>query len=173
MRGAAYIQACKIRLGVITTPARSARGREADRNCKLGCAAPGTAHHIMQNCPRVQPWRIARHNNVLRLVVAELRAKGYTTEVEPHIPTRRGTRIPDIVSWKEGSSFILDVQVCGDSNAILLHVAHSHKVAKYSQPEILDYAMGMAGGDSQPTVSSITDLLLAGEGLWRSPPSLP
>ena len=48
------------------------------------------------------------------------------------------------------------MQVCGDSNAILLRVAHSHKVAKYSQPEVLDYAMRMAGGDSLPTVSSIT-----------------
>ena len=50
MRGAAYIQACKIRLSVITTLARSARGQDADRNRKLGCAVPRTAHHIMQVC---------------------------------------------------------------------------------------------------------------------------
>ena len=93
---------------------------------------------------------------MLRLAAAELRSKGYTTQIEPHITTRGGTRIPDIVCWREGTSFVLDVQVCGDSNAIFFRVAHCHKVAKYSKPEVLDYAMRMAGGDSPLTISSIT-----------------
>ena len=87
MTGASYIQACKMRLGVIT-PARSAREHNADPNCKLGCALPGTAHHIMQVCLRVQPWRIRRHGRVVQLVSSRLQSQGYTVLVEPHIPTR-------------------------------------------------------------------------------------
>ena len=156
MTGASYVQACKMRLGVVTTPARSARGRDADPNCKLGCAVPGTAHHIMQVSPSVQPCRIRRHDSEVQLVSSRLRSQGFTVLVEPHIPTQRGTRIPDIVAWRRESSYVLDAQVCGDANAIALRDAHQMKVSKYSLPEVLEYVRRRAGGDSITTVSSIT-----------------
>ena len=91
----------KTRLGVLTTPARSARGRDLHGRCDLGCQAPGTLHHIMQVCPRVQPWRITRHNGILDLVEGWLRARDFQVVKEPRITTNIGLRIPDIICHKE------------------------------------------------------------------------
>ena len=87
LRGAVFIQAIKMWLGVLTTRARSARGRDLDSSCTLGCGVPGTLHHIIQVCPRVQQWRITRHNNMVNLMVDKLREKGLTVLKEPRIPT--------------------------------------------------------------------------------------
>ena len=143
---ASYVQAWKVHLGVIAMPARTAREHKTDRRCKLGCATPGTTHHIMQVCPSVQLWWIVHHNNVTHLVSPRLRCRGYTAINEPHIPTRRGTWILNIVCWRGESSFVPDVQVYGDANALTFSDAHQLKVSKYDIPEVLAYMRQRAGG---------------------------
>ena len=154
LRGAAYVQAIKTQLRVLTTPARSARGRDLDSSCKLGCGVPETLHHILQVCPRVQPWRITR-NNMVNLVSDKLREKGYKVLKEPRIPTTHG-RIPDIICWDKELPFIIDGQVCGDSNALPLQEAHTMKVTKYNIPEVIDFTKEKAGNQVDPVVSSLT-----------------
>ena len=134
--GASYIQAVKIHMGVVTTPARSAWGWDADSNGKLGCGLPRTAHNILQVCPRVQPWRLSQHNGVIDLLADKLQSEGLKV-TEAHIPTSHGTRVPDIICWRRGVSFVIDVQVCGDSNVIALNDAHLLKVTKYNILEVL------------------------------------
>ena len=156
LRGASFIQAVKIRLGLVATPARSARGRDTSSQCKLGCGQPGTIHHILQVCPRVQPWRITRHNAIMDLTIDRCRKAGYQVLKEPHIPTSRGTRIPDITCWRGEEAYVIDVQVCGDANAIQLAEAHLMKVDKYKVPEVLVFVQDRAGMADPPTVSSVT-----------------
>ena len=156
MRGASYIQALKTRLSVLSTPARSARGRDLHGRCDLGCQAQGTMHHIMQVCPRVQPWRIQRHNGVLDLVSGWLRDENFNIRKEPRITTPQGLRIPDLICHKDGKAYVLDVQVCSDSNSGTLTGAHQRKVDKYHRPSILEYVKDWSGTAELPTVSSIT-----------------
>ena len=156
MRGASYIMALKTRLGVLTTPARSARGREAVGRCDLGCLEPGTLHHLLQVCPRVQPWRIARHNSLAKLFVEKLRDLNFSVLEEPRIPTRMGLRIPDMIFWKDEQSYVVDAQVCSDSNTVELQGAHMMKVEKYDNEDIVNYAMRESGTIVRPVVSSLT-----------------
>ena len=155
MKGASYIQALKTRLGVLTMPARSARGRDLHGRCDLGCQAPGTLHHIMQVCPRVQPWRITRHNGVLDLVEGWLRARDFQVVKEPRITTSIGLRIPDIICHKEERTYVVDIQVCSDSNSSTLTGAHRLKTKKYSLPQIAQYVRRWSGVDADPTISSV------------------
>ena len=59
MKVGTYVQALKIRLGVLNTPARSVRGLQRIDHlsgpCDFGCGVPGTVHHILQVCPHTQP----------------------------------------------------------------------------------------------------------------------
>ena len=156
MRGATYIQALKTRLSVLTTPACSARGRDLHGRCDLSCQAQGTLHHIMQVCPRVQPWRIQHHDGVLDLVSGWLRDKDYHIRREPRIPTPEGLRIPDLICHKGGVAYVIDAQVCSDSNSGTLAGARQRKIEKYYKPSILDYVKNWSGATETPTVLSIT-----------------
>ena len=156
MRGATFVQAIKTRLGILTTPARSARGRDLRGQCDLGCNLPGTLHHIMQVCPRVQPWRITRHNGILDLVEGWLRAGDYRVVKEPRITTSLGLRIPDIICHKDLKTYVIDIQVCSDSNSATLAGAHRLKVQKYNLPDIFTYVKRWSGVGNDPIVSSVT-----------------
>lgn len=154
MKGGTYINAVKTRLGILTTPARSARGRDVSGRCDLGCPFPGTLHHILQICPAVQPWRIKRHDSIKELVQQKLCGKGYNTVSEPRISTPEGLRKPDLVVWNEERSYVIDVQVTADSNVNSIDVYHQEKIRKYDKPAIKSYVESRTG--KEPTIESIT-----------------
>lgn len=154
MRGGTFINALKLRLGVLTTPARSARGREISPQCDLGCPFPGTLHHILQVCPAVQPWRIKRHDNIKEMVRNKLEERGFNTINEPKISTPEGLRKPDLLVWNEEQSAILDIQVTADSNVKSIDALHQEKVNKYNKPAIKEYAATKTGKD--PMIEAIT-----------------
>ena len=90
----------------------------------------------------------------MHLVVERLRRKGLQVIKEPHITTNSGVRIPDIVAYNSTASYVLDVQVCADTNTILLADAHKMKVDKYNVPEVSAFVEERTG--VSPTFSSIT-----------------
>ena len=145
MRGGTFVNAVKLRSNLLWTPSRASRGREVSSRCDLGCDAAGTLHHILQVCPRVQPWRIKRHDRVLELLDQRLKNRGYTTLKEPRITTPAGTRIPDLIAWDNERSFLLDVQVTSDSNVAPLADLHKMKVTKYKTKEIESFVAAKTG----------------------------
>ena len=151
LSGGQYCQAVKLRLGVLATPARAARGdaRITSPACDLGCRAPGTLHHIQQVCPAVQPWRVMRHNRALRLVEEDLSRPGWVVVREPHITTSEGLRKPDLVVWEEAGTkvHVIDAQIVSDSNVYSLSRAHDMKVRKYNNEDIKNYARRISGKD--------------------------
>ena len=118
--------AVKLRLGVLTTPARGAQGRDLPGLCDLGCGCAGTLHHILLVCPRVQPWRISRHDRILDLLVSQLGSKGLSVLREPGINTPQGLRKPDLIIWSADRSWVVDVQIVADA-AVCTLMSAQHK----------------------------------------------
>ena len=153
-KGGKFVNMVKLRLGVLETPARSARGRDRNANCDFSCGLPGTLHHILQVCPRTQPWRITRRNRLMHYVAKSLKNKGYNVLIEMGISTSQGLRKPDLIVWNHRGSYVLDVQVTADSNVRPLVELHNLKVSKYDHKEIKDKVKELTG--HEPTVEAIT-----------------
>ena len=49
---------------------------------------------MIQKCPRTDGARHERHNNIVKIFERELEGRGYSTNVEPRIPTNDGLKIP-------------------------------------------------------------------------------
>ena len=72
-----------------------------------------------------------RHNAVCRVLASSLRDKGWEVTEERHIPTRAGTRKPDLVAAKDYRVCVIDSQVVSGQQR--LDDAHRRKVAKYAE----------------------------------------
>ena len=72
------------------------------------------------------------------------------------MPTPEGLRIPDLICHKYGMAYVIDAQVCSDSNSGTLAGAHQRKIEKYYKSSILDYVKNWSGVTETPTVSPIT-----------------
>lgn len=154
VKGGTYCMMVKLRQGVLSTPARSARGRDVTGRCDLGCHLPGTQHHIQQVCPRVQGWRIKRHDRIKKKIKEHAVKKGYTALDEPRLQTSQGLRKPDLVIYKEDTAYVLDCQVTSDSNVSPLESLHQRKVDKYNNDEIKEQVRLKIG--LVPEVEAIT-----------------
>lgn len=156
MSGSKYVQAIKIRAGVVPTRVRAARGRPAAPVlCSNGCGRVESLGHMLQTCPVLAPERTVRHDRVLDLVVGLLgRDPSRTVLREPSIRTSAGLRKPDIVVSDGNRSAVIDVQVTSDSSAFTLQAAHDLKVRYYQNPEVASWVQGTTG--KPPIFSSVT-----------------
>ena len=59
---------------------------------------------------------------------------GFTTRVEPAIPTPAGVRYPDLVAWKGDKCVVIDTTIVADNYDP--DDAHERKVVYYDQPAI-------------------------------------
>ena len=56
-----------------------------------------------------------------------------------------GVKYPDIVFWKGGKAYVVDVQDVADAAVGNLDTAHRRKVTYYEVSEIRDYVMSLSG----------------------------
>ena len=157
LKGKDFVQGVKLRGNLLNTRVRAARGRQADDiNCDLCGRRPETLGHIEQRCGVLQDARICRHDRLVSFAQAKLTAAGYQTIREPAIPTRAGTRLPDLIVWSSvKGAWVLDAQVVADAAAGDLHQAHLRKVDYYAgNPDVVDYVKSLTG--LPPVFSTIT-----------------
>ena len=73
---------------------------QAPTRCDDGCQSFESLGHMIQKCPRTDGPRHVRHDDVMRRLEHVVKEKGYTTKIEPRIPTEQGLKIPDLCAWK-------------------------------------------------------------------------
>ena len=129
LTGHSFVNCVRLKGGLVYTALRASRGRpEASTRCNA-CKQTKSVGHILQVCRRTHDDRVNRHDSVNKLLTAELTKGGYTTRVEPPIPTPAGMRYPDLVIVKGGVCMVIDVTIIGDT--FDLDLAHARKVQHY------------------------------------------
>ena len=160
MSGRDFVAALAVRCGTLPTPLRRSRGRpENTRLCGL-CRVPASLGHISQVCPAVHGARVKRHDDILRFVAGRCRQNGYTVLEEPRLRFATTFRKPDLVLWRDGQAYILDVQVTSDQFPLV--GPHMNKVSKYDHPEIISQVQALSGC-ADVEVSSVT---ISWRGCW-------
>lgn len=145
--GHAYITAIKLRLGLILTKMRAARGRPAASVMyDIGCERPASLVHVLQVCPTLARKRTKRHDQVLALLVTQLTRKGFTVLRKPTIIITAGVRKPDIVVYNYTQCAVLDVQMVADISAgPTLQMAHDLKTPYYNTEEFTSWLRERSG----------------------------
>ena len=131
LSGRFFIECVQVRSNSVTTKMRMKRGRSKDLLCDKGCNHVETRAHTCQVCPAAWGPRIRRHNNILYFVRQCLRRSGYLVELEPQFRTDKELLRPDLLAVRDGSAWIIDVQVVSDSRHFTLSAAHQMKIRKY------------------------------------------
>ena len=123
-----HIKCLKVRAASLQCGLRSARwGRKL-------CEIFESLRHMIQKCPRTEGPRHERHNNIVKILERELEGRGYSTNVEPRIPTNDGVKIPDLCAWKEEQYIVCNVAIA--INTADIDLVNERKVAKYDMPDI-------------------------------------
>ncbi|KAB7504508.1 Retrovirus-related Pol polyprotein from type-2 retrotransposable element R2DM [Armadillidium nasatum] len=166
MSGSTFIEAVKIRHGLVATKEKSSRGNRAQQmvnlTCDLGCRKIETLGHILQECPHTAHLRNERHDQVNLLLKTALEKKGYTSILEPTIATAAGIRRPDIVCWKADSAHVIDTTICADAHAARMEDVFQRKVDYYRNEDINTWVRRQSG-----TGAVATDALVMN---WRGDP---
>ncbi|KAJ8868049.1 hypothetical protein PR048_031858 [Dryococelus australis] len=103
---------------------RTTRGRRGPSGalpkCRAGCNDAETTYHVIQQYPRTHETRVARHNQVLKVVADRLEERGYRVLREPRYRTSEGVQVPDLVISKpeEDVAHVLDVQYAGNKDLV-------------------------------------------------------
>lgn len=123
----------KLRSNLLSTRMRKARGRPVPPPvlCRHGCQSHESLQHIVQRCPYTHRTRISRHDRIVKHITKIAQRRAIQVFVEPQIPHAPSFIKPDIILILNNTAVVVDVQVCGDSNAEL---AYSTKVKKYGSP---------------------------------------
>ena len=130
-----FLQCTEVGAAVLYNRLRSAkRNPLANTTCDAGYEDVESLGHIVQNCPRTNGPLHARHDAIVRMLEARLKEKGYTTKLEPRIPTVLGTRIPDLCAWSKSEYIVCDVAVIKDT--LGLDRIHKFKLNNYNKPDI-------------------------------------
>ncbi|KAL7647280.1 UNVERIFIED_CONTAM: hypothetical protein RMT77_002538 [Armadillidium vulgare] len=130
MNGSNYVEAVKIRLGVVNTKERAIRRRPhvlQDKVCDLGCSRVESLGHILQECPAVAPLRSQRHDAVNRTLSTALEGAGFEVLVEPTIPTEAGILRPDIVAWNNQKAWVIDTTIAADAHGANMSMVFNRK----------------------------------------------
>lgn len=170
LSGRDFVDCTRLRINAMPTLARTSRGRDLDITCRAGCREAETLSHALQQCHRTHGARIKRHDGIVKYLCRKFHKDGWQVEREPQIKTREGTRIPDLVIWKDEElaggkrrrleAAIVDVQIVG--TAAPLDVAHRRKKSYYAgNDEVVAYAKSNMEG--APIVTSCT---LSYRGVW-------
>lgn len=125
-----YINAIKLRGGLLSTKVRRSRGRQenADLLCRGRCGHHESIQHILQHCSLTHDIRCRRHNDICRLVASRLRRNNIRFFQEPCIPTPVSFCKPDFIIIRDSIAYVLDVSVCDDAN---VHLSRQLKINKY------------------------------------------
>ncbi|KAG8177076.1 hypothetical protein JTE90_015728 [Oedothorax gibbosus] len=129
MSGRKFVQAVQIRLNVLYSRGRAARGRSMDHQCTRGCPQPETLNHILQVCYATHKLRIKRHDDVANYLNRGLSQRGFTVHSEPMFETSKGTLKPGLVIYSEDEVTVCDIQVVNDQFPLI--TAHRNKYEKY------------------------------------------
>lgn len=62
--------------------------------------------------------------------------KGFSSILEPKIPTAAGIRRPDLIRWKGDEAYVIDTTICADAHATRMEVVYQLKVNYYSNEDI-------------------------------------
>ena len=134
LTGSGYIGCIQLKGGLVYTALRASRGRpEASPLCNA-CRATESVGHILQHCPRTYEARNSLHDSVNKYLNETLIKRGFTTIVEPPIPTPAGLRYPDIVAFKGDTCAVVDTTIIGDT--FDMDAAHVRKQKYYDTPAI-------------------------------------
>ena len=107
------------------------------------CRATESVGHILQSCPRTYEARNSRHDAVNKYLNESLIKRGFTTLVEPPIPTPAGLRYPDIVAFKGDTCAVVDTTIIGDTFS--MDAAHVRKQKYYDTPAIREWCSLRSG----------------------------
>lgn len=110
----------------------------------------------------MQPWRIKRHDNILNWLVGRLEDQGHQVLKEPRISTAQGLWKPNIVVWFGTNSYVLDLQICRDSNIATLEEHDRRKIQKYDTPDVRRKVLELTGLSAEVAAITIN---------WRGVPS--
>lgn len=148
MKGGEYVEAVKIRLGLVETKERSTRGRARNLDeisCDLGCRRNETLDHILQEYPHTSQHRVLKHNAVNQALKSELDRKGFASILEPTIATVVSIRRPDIVCWRRDQAYVIDTTICADAHATRMKAVYQLKVNYYSTENIASWVRVTSG----------------------------
>ena len=163
LSGHNFINCVRLKCNLPYTKARAARGRpDKPVECDA-CHSRETLAHILQTCPRTHKPRVDRHDRVNKYLTEVVRKNGFTTRVEPAIPTPAGIRYPDLVIWKNGLCVVVDTTIVSDHKPP--DDAHERKVKYYDQPAIRDWCELVSGVAADEVKFSACVLT------WRGVPS--
>ena len=163
MSGHGFVNCVRLKCNLPYTKARAAHGRPDKPIACDACRCRETLAQILQTCPRTHQPRVNRHDRVNKYLAEVLKRKGFSTRLEPAIPTRAGIRYPDLVIWKDGTCVVVDTTIVSDHK--LPDDARERKVVYYDQPAIRDWCevvSGVAAGDVKFSACVLT---------WRGVPS--
>ncbi|KAJ8865483.1 hypothetical protein PR048_033773 [Dryococelus australis] len=162
-----YISYLHIISNSLPSAVRTTRGRRGPSGalpkCRAGCNDAETTYHVIQQCPRTQETRVARHNQVLKVVADRLEERGYRVLREPRYRTSEGVRVPDLVISKpeEDVAHVLDVQVVQSKG---MEWSFGRKRAKYAGNKDLIQSVCEWSGAKNVEVLPIT---ISWKGLWH------
>lgn len=138
LNGGDYIQAIKVRRNLLPTMERTTRGRRnGNPLCDAGCNATESLGHISQSCVRTHRLRTDRHNAVVQFVWKKCEGNQLEVLVDPHIQTRLGIRIPDLIIYDTNTVYVVDVAICADWFS--LKKPYDAKLLYYHQEDIVNW----------------------------------
>lgn len=163
LRGADFVNLCKLRINALPTRSRTARGRVGDRSCRAGCARVETLNHVLQACHRTHECRLKRHEAVVKYIARHLQQKQMQVHLEHHVRTAAGLRKPDIIAIAESKAFVIDAQIISDvPNLDELHV---RKKDYYKEnQDLIRYIQNKWSVDEV----SVTSATLSWRGVWSA-----
>ena len=163
MSGGSFVNCVRNKGNLSYTGARAARGRPERSKRYDACRGNDTLGHILQTCPRTHQPRNDRHDRVNQYLTATLGKTGYTTRVEPAIPTPAGLRYPDLIAWKADKCVVIDTTIVADN--FDPDGAHERKVVYYDKPAIRTWCAEVSGVPADKVKVSACVLT------WRGVPS--
>ena len=143
LTGRGFVNCVRLKGNLSHTRARAARGRP-DRSVLCdACRSHETLSHILQTCPRTNQPRNDRHDKVNKYLNATMGKLGFTTRVEPAIPTPEGVRYPDLVVWRGDLCVVIGTTIVADNHDP--DGALERKVVYYDQPAIRNWCSEVSG----------------------------
>jgi hypothetical protein len=138
MKGQEFLRAIHVRAACLKTPMRASRGNVgAKRNCTTCTDQLCALSHILQICPKSQGMRIERHNNLCKWIAGAVKAKGWSVQMEPRIPSGRTYLKPDMVFVKGRRVIVVDPTVVADK--FDMSMAYTLKHSKYDNSAVDSY----------------------------------
>jgi hypothetical protein len=155
--GREFVKAIHVRMNVLKTPARAARGGTRGSNLCRYDQQVANSNHITQVCQATHGARINRHDRIVTMVCSSFKKKGYTILREPRIKKGNSFLKPDIVATYGNVTWVLDPIICSD-NADLARRA-ADKTLLYSVPEVDRFVRDKYDGEQRLVDERIVEVV--------------